>query len=509
MQHIQLRTLDLVVLICYLAGMAFLGFRLAKKNNTTEAYFVGNRAFPGWAIGLSLLGSLISSMTFLTIPAAAYTIDWRQLAANLTLPFVAVFAIIYFIPIYRKTGVTTAYEYLDLRFDGVARWYAVISGVLFQFFRISAVLFLVSIPVNLATGIDIWIVIVCMGVFIAFYTVLGGIEAVIWTDVIQAIVLWLGGILAFCIIVIKLPGGFGEIIHMGAADHKFSIGEFRWDLSERTAYTMFLLGIFSWIGMYTNDQNMIQRYVASKSMKDARMATTFCAAVVVPTWAFFYLIGTALYVFYKVKMDPIVGTLQADEVFPYFIITQLPVGIAGLIIAGLLAAAMSTLDSSINAISTVLTIDVAKPYFLKGRTDRFYLIFAKIVGIITAVIMILGAIYFSRVEKESMNDINWIMSSLLSGGMIGIYIAGMLTTRIGTRAVLCALVAAFAANLYLGLGMRDVVHNFGIHDYWIGPIVNFIFLGIAYGYSVIFKQRPDRSELTNLTVWTMDGKREE
>ena len=503
MHHIQLRTLDLIVLFTYLAGMAFLGFRLAKKNDSTEAYFVGNRSFPGWAIGLSFLGSLISSMTFLTIPAAAYTIDWRQLAANLTLPLVAIFAILYFIPIYRKAGVTTAYEYLDMRFSGVARWYAVVSGVLFQYFRISAVLFLVSIPINLATGVDIWIIIVCMGVFIAFYTVLGGIEAVIWTDVVQAIVLWLGGVLAFCIIVFKLPDGLGQILQIGIEDHKFSLGEFRWDLGERTAYTMFLLGIFSWIGMYTNDQNMVQRYVAAKSMKDARLATSFMSIAVVPTWAFFYLIGTSLYVFYKVHPDPVIATLQADEIFPYFIITQLPVGIAGLIVAGLLAAAMSTLDSSINAISTVLTIDVAKPYLIKGKSDRFYLRFAKIVGIITAAIMILGAIYFSSIEKESMNDINWIMSSLLSGGMIGIYIAGLLTTRIGTRALLVALIAAFIANLYLGLGMRDIVDSFGIHDYWIGPIVNFIFLGIAYTLSFFTKSTTDKSKLQNLTVWTM------
>ena len=135
---------------------------------------------------------------------------------------------------------------------------------------------------------------------------------------------------------------------------------------------------------------MVQRYAAARSMKDARMATTFYSSVVVPTWAFFYLIGTSLYVFYKVNSDPVVASLSADEIFPYFIITQLPTGVAGLIIAGLLAAAMSTLDSSINAISTVLTIDVARPYLLRNKTDRFYLIFAKLVGVFTAIVMILA-----------------------------------------------------------------------------------------------------------------------
>ncbi|MEX0321485.1 MAG: sodium:solute symporter [Puniceicoccaceae bacterium] len=504
MESIQIRPFDFTVVILYLLGMALFGAYLAKKNKTTEAYFVGNRSFSGWVIGLSILGTIISSMTFLTIPAAAYTLDWRQLTSNLTLPLIAIVAIIFFIPVFRRSRLTTSYEYLDLRFSAVARWYCVVSGILFQFFRVSAILFLVSIPVSMATGVDITIIIICMGVFIAFYTVLGGIEAVIWTDVVQAIILLLGGVFAFLVIVNRLPEGFAQIIEMGSADNKFSLGEMQVDFGERTFWTVFLLGVFSWIGMYSNDQTIIQRYVAAKSTKAARMATTFFSATVVPVWAFFYLIGTSLYVFYKVNHDPAIAELHADQIFPYFILTELPVGITGIIIAGLLAAAMSSLDSSINAVSTVLTVDIAKPYLLKGRTDKFYLNMARIIGIATAIIMILGAIYFSRVPKESMNDINWIMSSLLSGGMIGIYIAGIFTTRIDSKALMVALVAAFLVNLYLGLGMRDIVDNFGIHDYWIGPLVNAVFLTFAFAWSFITGVRPDKENLRNLTVWTMD-----
>lgn len=504
MDTLQIRPADLAIVIIYLIGMACFGAFLARRNKTTEAYFVGNRSFSGWVIGLSILGTIISSMTFLTIPAAAYTLDWRQLTSNLTLPLIAVVAIIFFIPIFRKSRLTTSYEYLDLRFSAVARWYCVVSGILFQFFRVSAILFLVSIPVSLSTGIDITIIIVCMGVFIAFYTVLGGIEAVIWTDVVQSIILWLGGLFAFIVIVNKLPDGFSQIVEMGAADSKFSLGEMRVDFGERTFWTVFLLGIFSWIGMYSNDQTIVQRYVAAKSTRDARFATTLFSAVVVPTWAFFYLIGTSLYVFYKVHHDPAIADLHADQIFPYFILTQLPVGVTGIIIAGLLAAAMSSLDSSINAVSTVLTVDIARPYLIKGKSDKFYLMTARLIGIVTAVIMILGAIYFSRVPKESMNDINWIMSSLLSGGMIGIYIAGIFTTRIDSKALVVALVAAFATNLYLGLGMRDIVNTFGIHDYWIGPLVNAVFLTIAFAWSFATGTRPGPDKLRNLTIWTMD-----
>lgn len=506
MNGIQMRPLDLAVIAVYLLGMACFGLYLAKKNKTTEAYFVGNRSFSGWVIGISILGTSISSITFLTIPGAAFAIDWRQLTANLTLPLVAVAAIVFFIPIFRHGKLTTAYEYLDLRFNGVARWYAVVSGIVFQYVRISMVLSLVSIPVHLATGVDIWLVIVAMGVFIAFYTILGGIEAVIWTDVIQAVILWGGGLLAFCIIVFELPDGLSQIIEMGSAENKFSLGEMRWDIGERTFYTMFLLGIFAWVGYFTTDQTVVQRYVASKSTKDARFATTLYSITVVPTWAFFYLIGTSLYVFYKVKVDPTVEGLEPDQVFPFFILTEMPVILTGVLIAGLLAAAMSTLDSTINAISTVLTIDVLRPYFVKNRSDKYYLRMAKLIGIVTAIIMIVGAIILSEMPKESMNDINWIVASFLSGGMIGIFMGGMLTTRIDSTSMLVALVVAFIVNLYLGFGMRGYVDNFGIHSYWIGPLVNAVFLILAYGVALIRGVKPDTAKLRNLTVWTMDKK---
>jgi len=508
MPDIEIRTADLIIIILYLCGMAAFGLKLAKKNNTTEAYFVGNRSFPGWVIGLSILGTSISSITFLTIPGAAYTLDWRQLTANLTIPLVALVAIAFFIPIFRHRRLTTAYEYLDLRFNGIARAYAVASGIIFQYVRIAMVLSLVSIPVHLATGVDIKIVIIAMGVFIAFYTILGGIEAVIWTDVIQAIILWLGGIVAFVIIVIELPEGFGQIVAMGSAEDKFSLGEMRWDIGERTFHTMFLLGIFAWVGYFAGDQTVVQRYVAAKSTKDARQATALYTCTVLPTWAFFYLIGTSLFVYYKVFFNADVAGLEADQVFPYFILTKMPVVLTGVLLAGLLAAAMSTLDSTINAISTVLTIDVFKPYIAKNKSDRFYLIFAKLIGVFTTVIMIVGAIRLSEMPKESINDINWIVASLLSGGMVGIYMAGIFTTRIDSKSMVIALVFAFLTNLYLGLGMRDYVDSFGIHDYWIGPLVNAIFLVIAYGVSVARGYQPDLEKLRNLTVWTLDRKSE-
>ncbi len=498
------RPLDIVVIILYLAGMAGLGLWFSKRNTTTEEYFLGGRSFPGWAIGLSMLGTSVSSVTFLAFPAAAYTLDWRQLVSNLTLPFVAALAIIVFIPFFRRGKTTSAFEYLGDRFGPGARLYGTLSFILLQLIRLGKVLFLVSIPVSLLTGLDIRIVIVFVGIFISLYTILGGIGAVIWTDVVQSIVLWLGGIVCFITVVTQLPDGLGQIIEVGKEHSKFDVGSMGFNLNERTFWTVALLGIVSWLTMYSSDQTVVQRYLAAKSLKEARKATTIYSIVAVPTWAFFFFLGTCIFVFYQVFPSDEVAGLDADTVFPYFILTQVPVGITGLVIAGVLAAAMSSLDSSINAISTIVTVDLMKPYLAKGRDDRFYLRWAKIIAVLASVLMICGAVFFSSIEKESMNDLSWIVASVFGGCLLGLFMAGFFTTRIDNRAALIGLAGAILLNVYLGISaagwLPDSV-TVPIHSYWTGLFVNLAFLIIA-GAVAVFRGG-NRKDLSGLTVWTM------
>lgn len=496
--------LDLIIIVLYLAGMAILGIRFSKRNTTTEAYFLGERSFPGWVVGISMLGTSISSVTFLAFPAAAYTLDWRQLVSNLMLPFVAVLAIIVFIPFFRRGNTTSAFEYLGDRFGPVARLYGTLSFILLQLIRLGKVLFLVSIPVSLLTGIDLRVVIVFVGIFISFYTIAGGIGAVIWTDVVQSIVLWMGGIVCLITIVLALPGGLADILETGARDGKFGMGSTEFNLNERTFWTVALLGIISWLTMYSSDQNLVQRYLAAKSMRAARHATTLYSAIAVPTWAFYFFLGTAVYVFYATFPDPQVEGLEADAVFPYFILTQVPVGITGIVIAGVLAAAMSSLDSSLNAISTVVTVDLIRPYLAKGRDDRFYLIAAKSVAMAAAVVMVLGALLFSQIQKESMNDLSWIVASVFGGCLLGLFMVGFFTTRVDNFSVMVAMTGAILLNLYLGIsatGLLPESLTAPIHSYWTGILVNLAFLIVA-GAVAVLRGRNARN-LSGLTVWTL------
>lgn len=499
-----IRPLDLIVIAVYLAAMAVLGVWFSRRNRSTEHYFLGDRSFPGWVIGLSMLGTSISSVTFLAFPAAAYQLDYRQLMTNLMLPFVAVLAVLVFIPFFRRGQTTSAFEYLGDRFGPIPRLYGSLSFILLQLIRVGQVLFLVSIPIGLLTGLDSWLVIVVLGAFISLYTVAGGIEAVIWTDVVQSIVLWVGGAVCFVLIAWQLPGGFEQIVEVGTAQGKFYVGAMDFSLEERTFWTVSLLGIVSWLTMYSSDQNVVQRYLAAKSMREARKATTLYSALAVPTWAFFFFLGTCVFVFYRVYPDSAVAGLEADEVFPHFILTQVPAGLAGLVIAGVLAAAMSSVDSSLNAISTIATVDLLKRHLAPNRSDTFYLWAARAVAIAASIVMVLGAILFSEIEKESMNDVIWIVASVFGGCLLGLFMAGFFTRRIDNVSALCGLAAALGLNVYLGLcvaGWLPGAITVPVHSYWVGMLVNLAFLLIA-GAVALFRGK-NGSDLRGLTVWTL------
>jgi solute:Na+ symporter, SSS family len=525
--NIEFRPLDVAAIVAYLSAMAVMGVYFARKNDTTEDYFVGNRAFPGWVIGLSMLGTSISSVTFLAFPAAAFSEDWRQVVPNLFLPVGAVVAIVVFIPFFRRGRLTSAFEYLGDRYGLPVRLYGTFSFILLQLVRLGIILYLVSIPMKYLTGAPIELVIVLAGIFIAFYTVAGGIEAVIWTDVLQAVVLLLGGFICFGYIALNLPDGIPQIFEVAAAHKKFSVGSFDWDLNEKTFWTVAILGVFNWLTMYSSDQNFVQRYAAAKSLKDARRATAIYSAVAVPTWTFFFFLGTSIWVYYRVLPEESVAGLHADDVFPYFILTKIPAGIAGVVIAGVLAAAMSSLDSSINAISTVSVVDVLRPYLAPGRDDRFYLRTARLLATVTAGAMIGGAILFSRLPKESMNDIVLIVGSVFGGCLLGLFLLGFFTTRVDGVSALIALALAILLNVYLMLivlttktleliaedragdvpmFVQRLAQSFPeslmveIHAYWVGVVVNLVFMVSAYSISLC-RRRPPQG-LDGLTIWT-------
>jgi len=498
------RALDALALAGYLAATLGIALYFARRNTSTEEYFVGGRAFPGWVIGLSMLGTIVSSSTFLALPAAAYALDWRQLSVNLALPFVAVLAVVFFIPLFRRGRITSAFEYLGRRYGPVPRYYGAVSFVVMQLIRTAQVLFLVSLPVHLLTGLPLEAVIVTSGVFVAFYTVIGGIDAVIWTDVAQTLVLLLGGALCAGFVVLALPGGLPQALEIAAAHDKLSLGSFDWDPTRRTFWTVALLGVVNWLAIYGGDQNLVQRYAAARSTREARKATILYSAVALPMWTFFFFVGTCLYAFYQVHPDPAVAGLAADEVLPYFILHRMPPGVAGIVIAAVAAAAMSTLDSSINAIATVSVVDLLRPLRRAARSDAHDLRAARWIASGAAALMVLGALLFARLPKESMNDVSLTATSVFGGCLMGLFMVGFFTRRVDATGATWALAAAVALNVYLGLGSLGMLPGslvLPVHSYWVGALVNAAFVVVAWLVSLL-RGSPKR-ELAGLTVWTL------
>lgn len=502
----QIRVLDLVAILVYLVGTLGVALYFARRNTSTEEYFVGGRRFAGWVIGLSMLGTIVSSSSFLALPAAAYALDWRQLSVNLALPFVAVLAVVVFIPLFRQGRLTSAFEYLGRRYGPVPRLYGAISFVVMQLIRTAQVLFLVSLAVHALTGVRLETVIVAAGVFVAFYTVVGGIDAVIWTDVIQAVVLVVGGVLCAGYVILALPGGLGQAVEVASAHDKFSLGSFDWDLGRRTFWTVALLGVVNWLAIYGGDQNLVQRYASARSTREARKATILYSALALPMWTFFFLVGTCLFAFYQVFPDEVVSGLEADQVLPYFILQHIPAGVAGLVIAAVIAAAMSTLDSSLSAIATVSVVDLMRPLLGSRRSDVFDLWAARVIATGAAVLMVVGALLFVRLPKESMNDVSLIVTSVFGGCLMGLFMVGFFTRRVDGTSATVALAGAVAFNVYLGLGALGFLPEdlaFPAHSYWVGFLVNAAFILLAYGLGVV--RRAPKGDLAGLTVWTLSA----
>ncbi|MBM3289734.1 MAG: sodium/solute symporter [Candidatus Hydrogenedentes bacterium] len=511
-----------------------MGPYFARRQKSTESYFVGNRSYPGWLIGLSMFGTSISSITFVAYPADGFKFAWLRFLICVTLPIAIVIASIWILPFFRRTHMTSAFEYLEGRFGAGTRMYAALMFLVSQAIRLSLILFLVSKLVNALTGWDTTTCIFVGGVITSFYTVLGGIEAVIWTDFVQSIVLTVGGLLVLTAVLWNLPGGLSTIWEIGVRDNKFVLGDplpgttrpmpapvipgsLGDILSTKTVLMVILVGFLNWMTEYSSNQNVVQKYCASKTIGDARKAMWICCICSLPTWAYFMFLGTALYAFYQVNPDAeaakmLAGTRKAEDILPYFVSSHLYQGVSGIVIAGVLAAAMSSLSSSINAMSAVSVVDIYKRHLKKGHTDEHYVRVAKMLSLASSVIMISGAYWLSTAESSTLQDTATKLNSISAGGLLGLFMLGFLTTKGDGRAVLVGILFTIIFSTTISMYELKVFLKFapGVHDlikanfdtYYTTIVGNFVMFLLGYMIALLLPRR--QRDLTNLTVWTQD-----
>ena len=489
--------LNWTVLVGYLLAILAMGVYFSRREKSTDDFFLAGRRIPWWAAGLSIVGTGLSAITFMGFPAKAYAGNWVHFTGNMVPILIVPVVVLFYLPFYRRLNVTTAYEYLEKRFNVAARLVGGLLYVCFQFLRMAVILYLPALALHTVAGLDICACILAMGVLCTVYTVLGGVEAVIWTDVLQVVVLMGAAIVCLGIISGQVDGGLVAVIDKGMAAGKFKAANFTWD-PKTGALWLFIVGRFFGDFMpNTADQGVIQRYLTVPDLKSARRAAWVGGLSVIPVSLLFFSLGTALWAFYQSRPELIPEGLRNDQILPLFMVQQMPAGVAGLAIAGLFAAAMSSVDSSMNSVSAVVTTDVYRRFSVRA-SERSCLMLARWVTGLTGLLGTAAALVMASYADQfkSTWDLFLYILFWMGSPLAGMFVLGIFTRRANGPGA-CIGAAAGAAGI---LAVRQYTALHGM----LYPLVG---LGgcVVVGYlaSVILPVS-GRRDLSGLTIHTPD-----
>lgn len=510
-----LHWVDYLIIVASVVLSLGVGVYFSKKNANASSsdYFSAGGHVPSWAIGVSIFATLISSITFLAYPGSGFGGDWILLVQGIMVPITILFIIGFIVPLYRQSIGLSAYEYFEKRFGYFARLYGSLGFILAHFSKMGSVFFLLAMAISGMTGIDTYTLIFVLGIAIILLTLLGGMEAVIWLDVIQGFLLIVGGLIALALIVAKIDGGFTTIFSVAFADEKFSIGSFEWDFVQLTFWVMAINGIFYAIQKYGTDQTIVQRYLAAKSDKDAIKASLTGVLMVVPVWTLFMFIGTALYAFYTSGAAALPEGMRADAAFPYFIMNEMPVGVVGLIISALVAAAISSLDSDLNCLAAVGVDDYYKR-LRPNATDAQKVRMGKIIVALSGLAAIGVAFIYVNAGGKGVLGTVFALYAIFSGGIAGMFLLGIFVPRANKQGLYvgvaaCVLFTAVALltstpfdvggekKLLLDLGEWNFTH----HKYMLGVYSHLVLFFVSWAASYLFP-KPEAQDSLTFKGWT-------
>ena len=428
----KLPVIDLIVFIIITFGNVIFGASFFLRNKTTDQFTSGGGKLPSWVVGMSIFATFVSSISFLALPGKAYMSNWNALVFSFAIPIAAILAAKFFVPLYRNIGSISAYNYLEVRFGTWARIYASACYILTQIMRTGAILLLLALPLNALFGWNVKTIIIVTGIAVTAYSMLGGIQAVIWTDAIQGIILIFGALACAAVLTFSMPEGPMQVFEIASASHKFSLGSFSLSLVDSTFWVVLIYGLFINVQNYGIDQNYVQRYMTTSSQKKAQSSALFGALLYVPVSLVFFYIGTALFAYYTARPDLLPADLKlpgtGDKVFPHFIVNGLPKGITGLLIASIFAAGMSTVSTSVNSTATIILSDYYKRYFNKNADEKSSM---KVLYISSAIFGAIGiTVSLSLVGVESVLDAWWSLASIFSGGMLGLFLLAYLSKKV-------------------------------------------------------------------------------
>jgi SSS family transporter len=452
--------IDWTVLVVYLGAMVGIGWWFMRKEAaaTTEAYFRGDQGVPVWVAGLSIFATMLSSLTFMGIPARAYQTDISWYAGQLPLLVVVPLVSLFYLPFFRKLDLTSAYEYLERRFGLRCRLFASASFMLLHLGRIAIVLYLPALALASVTDIGVGVSIAVIGVLCVIYTLMGGIQAVVWTDAVQAIVLMGGALLCLVLAIARCDGGLPGMLEVALADDKL-LGSLTFadlDISDATTsfWVIFVAFGFNTLISYTSSQDVVQRYVTTKDLAAARRSLNVNLGMSLAGSLLFFLLGTAIYAFYKTHPGDLDPAMAApDAILPFFILRELPTGISGLVIAAIFAASQSTVSSSLNSLATCYVKDLDARVLRPMREDADYLRSAQWVVLVAGLLSVGVALYMAASGIDSAFKTFNTLIGLAAGSLGGLFALGVFTRRASPRGALVGALVGFAT--VIGLHLSD------------------------------------------------------
>ena len=424
----ELNGIDVTIILAYGLVLLGMGVYFFRKSKTSEHFMVAGRSIPSWAAGIAVMSTYTSSISYIAVPGKAFDDNWHPLIFALSALPVAWFVTKYVIPHYRKNQIISVYSYLEDRLGGWARVYGAFSFLLFMIGRVAVILYLSSLLLASFVSAEMGTLIVILGIITIIYTLMGGMEAVIWTDVLQSVIM-VGGILFVgYLLASSIFSAPEHLIQTALDNNKFSLGSTDFSFSDRTIWVMIIYGVTENIRNLIADQNYTQKYSAVATEKEAKKSVWVAMLIYLPLTVLFLFVGTALFSYYGSDSHILNESIvKGDEVFPFFIATALPTGIKGLLISAIIAASMSTVDSALNSSATVFYIDFYKKYFAGPGTHnglgilRWSTIIWGILGMGFALFMI---------NARSALDVWWQISGIFGGGILGLFLLSIYKVKI-------------------------------------------------------------------------------
>ena len=504
--------IDYSMIGAYAVGIVVMGAWFARSQNTYEDYLLGGRSMGWLVIGISQLASLLSAISYLGAPGESYGHGLLYVVFNISGYLVIPLVIYLYLNFFFRLRIVSIYEYLERRFNYATRCLASFIFILDRLCWMATIVSAVSIAIETLTGLEPWKCIVATAAVATLYTTVGGMKAIIWTDVVQFL-LFAAGLVGALVLIGRMDSP-AELVTIAFEAGKLQIWDFQFDPTVRLTFWIGITaGMVAGLANMT-DQVSMQRYLSARSLREARKAVWFKPLLGVPVMAMLYAMGLALYGHYQLHPERAVGISGPDNAFPHFILHEMPPGMSGLIIAAVFAAAMSSIDSGIHTLSTVCIEDFYKRLIRPAASDRHYLLLAKWLTLTFGVLITCIALAFARIG--SIFDMMASLAAPFFGCAVGIFILGTSTRRATAWGTFCGALIGYACVLWVKFGIHQVDGHWHptpwtfdeqaavsvktISKFWL-PFVSFAGTVVS-GYLIsLTMSHPTSTKLLGLNIW--------